>query len=295
MNLRDMHYILALAESCNFNRAAEHCHVSQPTLSTQIRKLEEYLGVALFERTNKHVMITEAGLRIAEVARRIVQDEANIRNIARLAHDPYAGVFRLGAMPTLASYVFPAFVPAIAKAFPKLDLLLVEEKTEILLEQLKIGKIDTALLALPIEDSALDAIEIFEDPFMLAVGTEHPFAQRKTVQPADLQGHKLLLLDDGHCLRDQALAVCQTHGADEEKGFRATSLETLRLMVCSPASQLMTLMPKIAVQNDRRLRYIPFTKPSPSRLIGLVSRRTSPRVKMITDLSRLLTSAAKKF
>jgi LysR family hydrogen peroxide-inducible transcriptional activator len=297
MNLRDLHYLLAVAESRNFKRAAETCNVSQPTLSMQIKKLEAYLGVRLFERTNKSVMITDAGARIAEIARRVVHDEQHILDVARTTQDPRAGEFKLGAIPTLASYVFPTFVPAIAFAFPKLQLFLVEEKTDILIEQLKAGKIDAALLALPIEEAALETASLFDDPFLLAVGAGHPLARRKNVRVCDLSGRKLLLLDEGHCLRDQALSVCQTHGAKEENGFRATSLETLRLMVQSSQSGLMTLIPQVAQGMAQRgknaLRYIPFVGTKPSRTIGIVWRKTSVRSNMMNELMRALKGARK--
>ena len=284
MNLRDFHYLIALADSLNFKRAAEACHVSQPTLSMQIKKLEDYLGVQLFERTNKSVMVTASGHRIIGVARRIVQDEMQLSEMARTLRDPTAGEFRLGAIPTLASYVFPAYVPQIAKRFPKLHLLLVEEKTEVLLEKLKVGRIDAALLALPVEDPAFDARMLFDDQFLLAVGQDHSLAKKQSVRIADLSGHQLLLLDEGHCLRDQALAVCQAHGAKEEKSFRATSLETLRLMVQSPHSGLMTLMPKIAASKRDKLHYIPFIGSAPSRRIGMIWRKTDARSGMMGDM-----------
>lgn len=293
MNLRDFHYIIALADSLNFKRASETCHVSQPTLSMQIKKLEDYLGVQLFERTNKSVMPTDAGLRIIEVARRITQDEKQIIEIARALRDPAAGEFRLGAFPTLASYVFPSYVPAIIKAFPKLHLLLLEEKTDVLLEKLRLGKIDAALLALPIEDDTLETAHLFDDPFLLAVGRDHALAHKKTIRIADLDGHRLLLLSEGHCLRDQALAVCHAHGAQEEESFRATSLETLRLMVQAPHSGLMTLMPEIAMSPRDKLHYIPFTGTSPSRSIALVWRKTNARTDMILKLKDILAAARK--
>ncbi|MGB9153097.1 MAG: LysR substrate-binding domain-containing protein [Alphaproteobacteria bacterium] len=293
MNLRDLHYFLAVAENRNFKKAADACNISQPTLSMQIKKMEEYLGVRLFERTNKSVLITDTGRRIEEAARRIVQDEQQIFEIARMVRDPASGEFKLGAIPTLASYVFPSYVPAIAKSFLKLQLLLVEEKTEVLIEQLKTGKIDAALLALPIEEATLDQAKLFDDPFLLAVGAEHPLAKRKNVRLADLAGHKLLLLDEGHCLRDQALSVCRAHGAEEEQSFRATSLETLRLMVQAPHSDLMTLIPAVAVSPGDKLHYIPFTGASPSRSVGLVWRKTSARADMIVKMADALIAARK--
>ncbi len=293
MNLRDLHYVLAVADIRNFNRAAEFCHVSQPTLSMQIKKLEGELGLSLFERTNKNVMPTPAGLRIIESARQIVAHEKQIREIARTAHDPRAGEFRLGAIPTLAGYVFPSYAPAVAKAFPRLQLLLLEEKTEILLERLKEGKIDAALLALPVQDNGLSSAFLFDDPFLLAVNARHELANRKTVTMKDLMNRPLLLLDEGHCLRDQALSICHAHGAREEKSFRATSIETLRLMVASHPD-LMTLMPAVAANRHDLLRYIPFTGSKPSRQIGLVWRKTSAREVAIKEAASLFRKISGK-
>lgn len=293
MNLRDFHYFLAVADTLNFKRAAESCHVSQPTLSMQIKKLEIELGLPLFERTNKSVMLTDAGRRVLPEARRMIDSENAVRDIARAVRDPRAGEFRLGAFPTIASYVFPALVPAIARCFPQMQLLLVEEKTGQLLDMLRDGKIDAAILALPVDDAAFDVTAVFDDPFFLAVGREHALAARGFVTVDDLTGHKLLLLDEGHCLRDQALAVCHAHGAHEDRGFRATSLETLRLMVRSDKSA-MTLMPSVAIQRDDGLRYIPFEGAKPSRRIGLVRRKTSARAETVADMARLFADLYRK-
>ncbi|MDE1901600.1 MAG: LysR family transcriptional regulator [Alphaproteobacteria bacterium] len=290
MNLRDLHYLLAVAQTRNFKRAADLCHVSQPTLSMQIKKLEDYLGVRLFERTNKNVIVTDAGRRIAAAARVAAEAEQQIHDIARAIRDPRAGEFRLGAIPTLASYIFPTFMPALAKSFPRLQILLSEEKTERLTEQLKAGTIDAALLALPVEDPALDAHPLFDDAFLLAVSARHELAHRKQIGIDDLDGRKLLLLDEGHCLRDQALSVCHAHGAREEKSFRATSLETLRLMVRADPS-LMTLMPAVAVEKHDGLRYIRFTGAQPSRRIGIVFRKTSARADVIAEMAAALAKA----
>lgn len=292
MNLRDLHYVAAIARLLSFKGAADFCHVSQPTLSMQIRKLEDSLGVPLFERSNKKVRLTAAGHRIAEIANRMIQDEKLLRETAKNLRVPGAGEFRLGAFPTLASYVFPTFAPALLKAFPKLQLLLVEEKTGTLLEKLSDGKIDAALLALPIDDSQLTVLPLFDDPFFLAVGRDHPLANRKSVRVADLAGHRLLLLDEGHCLRDQSLAFCQKHGAGEERRFRATSLETLRLMVQAPRSGLMTLMPAVALSAKDKLRVLPFVGEKPSRRIGLVWRKTDARTDMIVKMGKILAATA---
>jgi len=291
MNLRAFHYVLAVSETLSFKAAADFCHVSQPSLSMQIKKIEDLWGVQLFERTNKSVRVTETGRRLIEIMRRIVSDEKMLSDAVSGLRTPGSGEFRLGAFPTLASYVFPSFVPALSKIFPHLQLLLLEEKTNILLDRLINGKIDAALLALPIVNSRLCSEPIFEDPFYLAVGPDHPLAHRKTVRVSDMDGHKLLLLDEGHCLRDQALAFCQANGADEEKRFRATSLETLRLMVRQPRSGLMTLLPGVALSPGDGLRTIPFIGKAPSRSIGLVWRKTDARQDMMFSFVRCFKRA----
>ncbi len=286
MNLRDLHYLIAVADLRNFSQAADRCCVSQPTLSNQISKLEDTLGVRLFERTNKRVMTTDIGEQMVAHARRILAEVGNMHEIATSAQDPLAGKFRLGAFPTLASYLFPALVPDIATALPRIKLILVEEKTQVLIDRLKRGELDAALLALPVNDDHLDEYTLFDDDFFLAVPPGHALASKKTIAQDDLVGHTLLLLEEGHCLRDQALAVCQLIGLSEEQDFRATSLETLRQMV--KAGTGITFMPRIAMQKaESGICYIPFTPPAPSRRIGLVWRKTSARLPVINLLKRL--------
>ncbi|MCD6035271.1 MAG: LysR family transcriptional regulator [Rickettsiales bacterium] len=275
MNLRDLQYLVAVADHLHFGKASRECHVSQPTLSMQLKKLEDFLGVQLFERSNKSVMLTPIGERITAKARRVLQDSQDIRETARMAQDPYAGDFRLGAFPTLAPYFLPMAVPAIHRALPKLTLLLVEEKTPLLLERLKAGSLDAAFLALPIEEEGLETVPLFDDPFMLAVPEHHPLAARKEISQQDLNGEELLLLEDGHCLRSQALEVCSLVGSQERQEFRATSLETLRQMVATGVG--ITLIPKMAVREGEGIRYIPFVEPMPVRTIGLVRRKNTAR------------------
>lgn len=286
MNLRDLQYLIAVADLRSFNKAADKCHVSQPALSNQIRKLEETLGITLFERNNKRVMITESGEQIVMLARRILSEVNDMHEIARSTQDPLTGKFRLGAFPTLSAYIFPELVPKIVHSMPQLKLVLVEEKTHTLLERLKRGELDAALLALPVEDDQLESQTLFDDEFLLAVQPDHPLAKRKTVNQEDLHHHKLLLLEEGHCLRDQALSVCQLAGSEEEQDFRATSLETLRQMV--KAGSGITLMPKIAIhKNETDIRYIPFAAPAPYRTIALIWRKTSARKAVINRLQKL--------
>lgn len=283
MNLRDLQYLIAVADLRNFSQAADHCCVSQPTLSNQIRKLEETLGVVVFERSNKRVMVTETGEQIIAIARKILREVDAMRDVAQSAQDPLAGKFRLGAFPTLSTYIFPTLVPKITAVLPQLKLVLVEEKTQGLLERLKRGDLDAALLALPVQDDQLTVKALFDDEFLLAVPPQHALARKKQVEQADLAGSRLLLLEEGHCLRDQALEVCHRVGVEEEQDFRATSLETLRQMV--KAGTGITFMPRIAIQPDEPgIRYIPFRAPAPYRTIGLVWRKTSARAAVIDKL-----------
>ena len=290
MNLRDLQYLVAVADQQHFGKAAQHCHVSQPTLSMQLKKLEEYLGVQLFERTNKQVMITPAGEEIAERARKVLQGAQEIREIAKTSQDPLAGEFRLGAFPTLAPYFLPQVAPAIARKLPKLKLLLVEEKTEQLLDKLKAGTLDAALVALPVEEEGFGSTPLFDDPFLLAVPLSHPLAKHKHVNQSDLRGEQLLLLEEGHCLRNQALEVCSLIGTSEQQDFRATSLETLRQMVVTGVG--ITLIPKLAMKKNDGIAYVPFAKLGVSRTIGLVWRKTSAKKSCIEAMITLMSGVS---
>ncbi|TVR20398.1 MAG: DNA-binding transcriptional regulator OxyR [Ilumatobacter sp.] len=279
MNLRDLEYLVAVAEHRHFGRAAEACHVSQPTLSTQIRKLERDLGVELFERNPRHVLLTAVGEGIVAHARAALREADTIRDIARLAGDPESGSIRIGLFPTLAPYLLPHVVPKVHQRFPDLELLLIEEKTEVVLDQLRAGDLDVGILALPVHDDQLHVEFLFEEDFVLAVPADHPMDPAdELVTLAVLDGERVLLLDDGHCLRDQALTVCKSAGADERSGFRATSLETLRQMVAAGVG--MTLLPELAVQPpvppSDDIRLIRFVEPAPHRRIAMFWRRGNP-------------------
>src|SRR4249919_989744 len=287
MNLRDLRYLVALADHKHFGRAAAASFVSQPTLSTQIRKLEEELGVALVERAPRKVMLTPAGRDIAERARRIVGEVEQMREAARRSQDPEAGTVRLGLFPTLGPYLLPHVVPGIRARFPKLELLLVEEKSDVILSRLREGKLDAGLLALPIHDDQLHAEFLFDEPFLLAVPESHPFAQRASLSIKDLSGQRLLLLEDGHCLRDQALDVCQLAGAGEMRDFQATSLETLRQMVAADVG--VTLLPTLAVKppvaRSKDIHLLGFRDSRPSRQIAMVWRRSSAMGDFLMQLA----------
>lgn len=288
MNLRDLSYLVAVADLRSFVQAAEQCCISQPTLSTQIKKMEESLGVQIFERSNKKVLTTELGEQIIASARRILLEVDQIQELARNAQNPFAGNFRLGAIPTIATYVFPGLVPLIKQALPKLQLILIEEKTDDLIIQLKQGHIDAALLALPIKEDFLCSKKLFDDEFKLAVSLDHSLAKKNIIKAEHLLHQPILLLDEGHCLRDQALQICQLQGAEEQQGVRATGLETLRQMV--RAGTGITLIPEIAINEaESGIRYIPFVKPVPSRSIGLVYRKTTVRTELMEKLDELIS------
>ena len=289
MNLRDLRYLVALAEHKHFGRAASASFVSQPTLSTQIRKLEEELGVALVERAPRKVLLTEVGREIAQRAREVLNEIDQIRAIALRTRDPESGTVRLGIFPTLGPYLLPHVIPAIRSRFPRLELLLTEEKTEIILRQLREGRLDAGVLALPIHDDQLHQEFLFEEDFVLAVPEGHELAGHKTLKLGDLAEQNLLLLEDGHCLRDQALEVCQLAGAGERSGFRATSLETLRQMVAAGVG--ITLLPTLAVAPpvapSSDIHLLEFRGHAPSRRIAMVWRKSSAIAGFLSQLAAL--------
>ena len=278
MTLRDLQYLVALADTGHFGRAALACHVSQPTLSAQLRKLEGALGVPLIERRPRHVTLTPAGQAVAERARRMLQDAEDIRRLARASQDPLAGRLRVGLIPTLGPYLLPRVAPRLARALPRLALVLHEYQTAPLVERVQAGELDLALLALPADTKSLHTRSLFAEAFLVAMPERHALAARRRLKPADLEGEKLLLLEDGHCLRDQALEVCARAGT-EEQDFRATSLETLRQMVAAGLG--VTLLPRLAAEGPfgttRGLALRPFAPPAPTRLIGAAWRPTTTR------------------
>jgi len=286
MNLRALKYFVKLAELKHFSRAAEACFVSQPTLSTQIRKLEEELGVQLVERAPRKVQLTPVGEEVAVRARHVLRDVEQIYAAARRSRDPEMGTLRLGLFPTLAPYLLPHIVPVIRERLPNLRLELSEEKTADILDMLENGQLDAALVALPVDDESLKTNVLFREPFFMALPESHPLADRKEICTADLEGTELLLLEDGHCLRDQALEVCSLSGARERVDFHATSMETLRQMVAAEVG--VTLMPALAVgppiAPTPNMTLRPFTAPVPHRTIALAWRKTSPLGSLMSKL-----------
>lgn len=290
MNFRDLTYFVTAAKTNHFGKAAEACFVSQPTLSMQLKKLEDTLGVALFERDNKRVRLTRAGQRLLTPAQRILQEAEALKACAKSLHDPFAVAFHLGLFPTLSPYLLPAITPLIQQSMPKLSLYYVEEKTEVLLSQLEHGKLDAALIALPVDTNTLTATPLFVDPFMLALPINHPLAQKQSIKMDDIDMAELLLLEEGHCLRDQALSFCHTAPSMKNRHFTATSLATLIEMVA--LGHGITLIPKIATNAFSRdnLVFRPFSKPMPSRHIALVYRRHYSNIACCTKIATLIMS-----
>ncbi len=282
MNIRDLKYLIAVAEHGHFGHAADACFVSQPALSMQIKKLEETLGVQLIERTNKRVFLTEIGTQIMQQARDIIYRVEIMRELARQAKDPFSGEVRLGVIPTLAPYLLPHIMPGLTRQFPNLKIFLHEAQTDYLITKLKHGKLDAALFALPIIDEDFTALPLFEEELFLATPFNHPFSKRKSINHAHLANKTLLLLEDGHCLRDQVLSLCHTVNASADKSFQATSLETLRHMVASNAG--ITLIPKLACRTNDSVCYLPFSSPKPTRIVGLIWRPSSAKKVLLENM-----------
>jgi LysR family hydrogen peroxide-inducible transcriptional activator len=293
MTLQELKYLVALADHGHFGRAAEACFITQSTLSTQIKKLEDFLGVTLFDRSLKRVTPTPIGKEILQAARNIVEESERIRELAKHALDPMARTIHLGVIPTLGPYYLPHALTLVHRKHPDLRLLLREEMTPQILEHLADGKLDAGLLALPVTDDVLRVEPLFYEPFFAALPAGHPLAARASLKVADLTGEKLLLLDEGHCLRDQALDVCGTVSSGREE-VRATSLETLRQMVGLGLG--LTLLPALAVDaaprvSRKAVEVLPFRKPAPGRTIGLVWRRRAPFPETFERLAVTLKSA----
>lgn len=280
-SLRQWQYLVSLAENRHFGRAAEACFVTQSTLSAGIQELETQLGAALVDRTKRKVVLTPLGEELAGRARELLGQAEDMVLLARAASVPLSGPLRLGVIPTISPFLLPRVLPSLRKRFPALRLFLREDLTARLVEQLQAGKLDLLLIALPYEGGALDTMTLFDDEFLVACREDHPLARRNSVKLDDLSEAPLLLLEDGHCLRDQALAFCATaRGGITAAGtaFAASSLSTVIQMVASGYG--VTLIPQIAAdveQRDARVKFLRLENPQPGRTIGLAFRKTSPR------------------
>jgi LysR family hydrogen peroxide-inducible transcriptional activator len=286
MTLRELRYLVALANRAHFGRAAEDCHVSQPTLSTQIRKLEEYLGATLVDRGAKSFALTATGQDVVEKARQIVAQVDALLASRRTPRGPLTGPLNLGVIPTLAPYFLPRLLPLVKEHFKRLQLVVHEDLTGHLLERLRGFQIDAALLALPVDGDDVEEMPLFDEPFWLACPPRHPLAQLKVVTEADLCGETMLLLADGHCLRGQALAACGRIAAEEEgiDDFRAASLATICHLVAAGFG--CTLLPALAAHppegTEPSFVIRPLRSPNASRRIGLVWRKGCPRTQQLS-------------
>src|ERR1700734_3079319 len=283
INLKDLRYLVALADTGHFGKAAERTFVSQPTLSAQLKKLEEYLGVKLVERQPKNVQLTEVGKQVVVRARRMLNEGDEIIALARNNTDPFAGKLKLALIPTIGPYLLPRVMRKLRKALPHLSLMLYEYQTESLLKRLRDGEIDLGIMALPTAQDGIESRELYVEDFTVALPNNHPLGGKSTIKVQDLKGHTLLLLEDGHCLRDQALEVCSRVDVREAEDFRASSLETLRHMVVAGLG--ITLMPEVGVgplSGARRALPVPQSeKPAPTRTVGAVWRKSSTRTAAI--------------
>lgn len=290
--LRQLQYVVAVADELSFRRAAERCHVSQPSLSAQVAQVESVLGVALFERTHRKVLVTAAGRDIVLRAGRLLVEADDLMDAGRRASDPLEGTIRIGVIPTIAPYLLPAVAPALRSAFRSLAVAWREDKTDVLVRALDGGELDAALVALEADVGDVAHAVVARDPFVVAVRPGHPLARRSApVTAAELRGENVLLLDEGHCFRKQALDVCATARARESE-FRATSLTTLVQMVAGGTG--ITLLPALAVASEASragLRVRPLAGARTWRTIALAWRRHSPLGPALQDVARVIRDA----
>jgi len=286
MNLRDLEYFVAVIETGHFGKASERCCVSQPTLSGQLRKLEEELGQSLINRDTRQVRLTAFGQEAYPLARTSLEAAGKISRRAQELKDPFSGPFYLAGFPTLAPWLLPRIMESLYEGFNKIEFYLTEEKSLILQERLLNGQLDAVFLALPQVLKGICIEPLFIEDFYLAVPSQHPLAQIEKISSANLDQLEVLLLEDGHCLRDQALDLCQRFGSREKGYYRASSLETLRQMVRS--GRAVTFIPRLALPEvpERGIKYLPLEGLSASRSIGLCYSESHPRVPFIKALAR---------
>lgn len=285
MTLTEMRYIVALARERHFGKAAETCHVSQPTLSVALKKVEGQLGAALFERSATDVRITALGERIVAQARRVLEEAVRLEEIAGTVGDPLSGALRVGVIYTIAPYLLPQLIPALHREAPAMPLFLKEDFTENLIPALKAGDLDVIVIALPLAEAGLVAQPVYQEPFRVVVPAEHAWATRRDIDADELDGENLLLLGQGNCFRDQVLESCPRLTGPEalQHSLEGSSLETIRYMVASGAG--LAVMPSTAadplIEREPMVKVLPFAGKQPTRTVGLVWRVTFPRPKAI--------------
>src|SRR5882757_6948006 len=289
LTIRQLRYLDALARCQHFGRAAEECAVSQPALSMQIRELEEFLGLELFERRPGAPVLTEVGIEIAQRAGAILSATRDLIDLAHHRTKVLSGTLRLGVIPTLAPYLLPHVLPRLQHEHPDLLLDLLETQTKILLAELTRGALDVLLMALPVDMPELETLHVLTDRFLLAVPVDDPLPDNARVTPSDVEVRKLILLEEGHCLRDQALDYCTKARSRVNASLGATSLATIMEMVACGYG--VTLVPEVAIDvelRDHRVKLLRFAEPQPSRSVGLVWRRTSPRKLDFISLGKMV-------
>ena len=294
-SLKQLRYFEAVARFNHFGRAAEHCAVSQPALSMQIQELEKNLGLQLVERRSKGVRLTVEGKEMALRASRILAEVRDLTDFARQRASLLSGALHLGVIPSVAPYVLPPLLPILRDQYPGLDLHIRETQTQALLQQLLDGTLDLLLLALPVNHPEIETIRLFEDRFLLALPRTHRTQGRVRATADLIKGDRLLLLEEGHCLRDQALTFCQLRQVDSINTFGASSLSTIVQMVANGLG--LTLLPEISVALETRhadIRVMRFAEPEPSRTLGLAWRSTSSRKRDFVEMGRLITSVARQ-
>ncbi|MBH9576769.1 MULTISPECIES: LysR substrate-binding domain-containing protein [Inhella] len=290
MTLTELRYLVAVARERHFGRAAEACHVSQPTLSVAIKKLEEELDVKIFERSSNEIAVTPLGQEIVRQAQVVIEQAQLIKEIAKRGRDPLAGPLRLGVIYTIGPYLLPDLVRQVIERTPQMPLLLQENFTVKLLDMLRSGELDCAILAEPFPDAGLAIAPLYDEPFRIAVPASHPLAQRESLSAEELKQETLLLLGNGHCFRDHVLEVCPefarfASGAEGiQRSFEGSSLETIKHMVASGMG--ITVVPELSVPAEPppHLKFLHFTEPVPSRRVVLAWRRSFTRYEAIAAL-----------
>jgi len=298
MTLTELKYIVAVAREKHFGRAAEACFVAQPTLSVAIKKLEDELGVPIFERGGSEISVTPIGAQIVAQAEVVLEQTSYIKNIANQNKDPLIGSLRVGIIYTIAPYLLPQMIPMLIDKFPQMPLILQENFTVKLIELLRAGELDAAIMALPFNEQGMMVRALYDEPFMIALPRHHQWAQRTAISSAELKTETMLLLGSGHCFRDQVLEVCpemsrfSTAGGGIARTFEGSSLETIRHMVASGIG--ITVLPQASVPAvpgaDHMLRYVPFEDPVPSRRVVIAWRKSFTRVGAIEAVRQAVLS-----
>ena len=301
MTLTELRYIVAVARERHFGHAADACFVSQPTLSVAVKKLEDELGVTLFERGSSEIAVTPVGQEIVAQAQRVLEQAGAIKELAKHGKNPLDGPLRFGVIYSIAPYLLPALVPKMIKAAPEMPLIIEENFTHRLLEMLKSGDIDCAILALPFSEPGLMVQAVYDEPFMVAMPAGHAWEKRKSIAAADLKKETMLLLGSGHCLRDQVLQVCpelmrfsSSSAEGIQRTFEGSSLETIRHMVASGVG--VTVLPVSAVSETPRKKdlivYRPFSAPAPDRRVALAWRKSYTRMESIETLRTCILASS---